>query len=195
MTKKAIAALFATAAFAASCTSVPKALKTPSLTDYYPLKKGMSWTYRALSFEKDTAGEPTVLITRVAEEQDGVFVLVQGDSRIKYRYDDNGLLKVKSGAYAIKKPILTGASWPISVGGVNGTARILETASTVAAGSHSYERCLIIEDVYPKVARHVSWYCPPAGLVKFEEYELHGSREVLLNRVELLAFGPAEEAH
>ena len=155
-------------------------------TDYYPLKVGNTWTYRATSFG-DT-NESAILTAKVTGEKGGVYTIAQGQGTFSYTYDKFGLMKVKSRAYLLKDPIVSGATWQVTIEGMQGTAKVIEAGVKIDVPAGTYESCAIIEEVFAGITKLVSSYCPGVGLVRLEEYSLARSSADLVTKVELLAY-------
>jgi hypothetical protein len=163
------------------------------LTDkYYPLKPGLTWTYKVTS-EKIANGK--IEITNLpAKEINGVTVtprkwdmggmvkyhLMATDSMGIYRYgvqqDENSEpVLTKPKAYSLRDPVAAGTTWdlPSKMGEdeltINLTVESSTDSVTVPAGT--YKDCVKIKHVGGRKGAPISleayeWYAPEVGLVK-----------------------------
>lgn len=184
--KKIVIAAAALALAAASCTTV----KSYGVADYYPLKKDAAWTYRVTSFEHTATGDSLVSTARVVGEKDGEFQLQQGEERYAYLLTKEGLMKAKNRSFILKEPLDVDAAWAIEVSGggltLKGQAKITAKSAEVQAGAKKYQDCVVVEERFEGVGRHVSTYCPGTGLVRLEVFETANGAEKLLSKAELL---------
>lgn len=185
------AAVLAVAATA--CSS----FKSYGVADYYPLKKDAAWTYRVTSYEHTAAGESLVRTARVTGEKDGEFQLQQGEERYAYLLTKEGLMKAKSRSFILKEPLDVGATWAIEVSGggitLQGQATIIAKGVETAVTGRAYKDCVVVQETYQNIGRHLTTYCPGVGMVKLEVYEADKGAERLLRKAELLATQGATE--
>ena len=185
------AALLALAA--AGCS----VFKSHGVADYYPLKKDAAWTYRVTSYEHTAAGESLVRTARVTGEKDGEFQLQQGEERYAYLLSKEGLMKAKSRTFILKEPLDVGAAWAIEVSGggitLQGQAAITAKGVEASASGRTYKDCVVVQETYQNIGRHVTTYCAGVGMVKLEVYETEKGGEKLLRKAERLATQGAAE--
>lgn len=162
------------------------------VSKYYPLKPGLTWTYKVTS-EKIANGK-IVISNLPAKEINGVTVtprkwemggmskysLMAADSMGIYRFgeqkDENSEpVLTKPKAYSLRDPVATGTTWdmPSKMGEdeltINLTVESVTDSVTVPAGT--YKDCAKIKHVGGSKGAPISleayeWYAPEVGLVK-----------------------------
>lgn len=159
--------------------------------DYYPLRKGATWTYRATSYADAKPAESVINVVRVVEAENGEFIVRQGEDVHTFVLSPQGVAKKKTGAFILKEPLEKGGQWEIDVSGkgmrLSGKAVVVEKGVPLDVSGTSYSDCLTVEERYDSFWRRVASYCPGVGLVKEEFFETEKGAEKLLRKAELLA--------
>lgn len=139
----------------------------------YPLKDGNVWTY-----DVDTGTDLSALgISRVVEVQ-GPRVTVEnnGSSQdaIVYELRPEGIYRVASGTWLLKRPIEVGATWPATGGR---EARVQSISEHVEVGAGTFDGCVSVVEAEAGEAAPVTAgpsgtgqivetvYCPDIGPV------------------------------
>lgn len=146
-------------------------------TRLYPLQEGNVWTY-----DVDTGvGLSALGISRVVEVQGSrVTVENNGSSQdaIVYEIRPEGIYRVASETWLLRRPIEVGASWP---GAGGRQARITAVDETVEVGAGTFEDCVsVVEDDGRQAVTTV--YCPDVGPVVVDtriQTELSGQNVVV----------------
>ncbi len=136
---------------------------------YFPASPGAAWTYDVVFY--DDAGKPeleSAHITRVQERIGDRVIIASGETTLTYTFRRDGLYK---GEHAIiPTPIVPGANWPVNIGGVSGTGRVLSVDEKVIVKAGLFNHCLLIEEEYPKESAVLRFtYAPNVGLVRMME--------------------------
>jgi hypothetical protein len=168
--QKAIAAWFVVGlvgAFGSSCaTSASVQASRPygsELLDYYPLLPGWGWAY-----DVESDGGKVLALYSVAERRGDVAVVKNGDNRIEYAVQPDGIARREGSVAAdflLKLPIRKGASWGVT----DGQATIVEAGAQVALPSGTYRDCIVVEEVRGQPSRVTrTTYCKGEGPVAIE---------------------------
>ncbi len=187
----ALVALALAALLATSCATAPKPVETTTartLADYFPLKKGMAWSYMVKSQGESGLTQDVLLVTRVKRFKDNKAVVESGTTRIDYEVRDDGIFKTKTGKYLIKLPLETGTEWPLD----NGSATIARVGHHVTVRGKQYNDCVLVVEKSPSGER-VEWnYCRGYGAVEMKAYDAASHGETAAVHAELLAYSPTE---
>jgi len=149
----------------------------------YPLKEGNVWTY-----DVDTGVDLSALgISRVVEVQ-GPRVTVEnnGSSQdaIVYEIRPEGIYRVASETWLLRRPIEVGATWP---GAGGRQARVTSIDERVEVGAGTFDGCVSVEEDDGRQSV-TTIYCPDIGPVVVDtriQTELSG--ETVVVRGELRA--------
>ncbi len=131
--------------------------------DYYPLLPNWGWAY-----DVESDGRKVLALYSVVERRENVAVVKNGDNRIEYLIQPDGIARREGsqpGDYLVKLPVYAGATWPVS----SGQATVAEAGREVRLPSGSYHDCAIVEEVRSQPARVTrTTYCKGTGPVQIE---------------------------
>jgi hypothetical protein len=131
--------------------------------DYYPLLPGWGWAY---DVERD--GGKVLGLYSVVERRENVAVVKNGDDRIEYLVEPDGIARREGslpGDYLVKLPVFVGATWPVS----SGQATVVEAGRDVSLASGRYRDCAVVEEVRGQPNRVTrTTYCKGTGPVQIE---------------------------
>jgi hypothetical protein len=131
--------------------------------DYYPLLPGWGWAY---DVERD--GQKVLALYSVAECRDNVAVVKNGDARIEYLVQPEGIARREGtlpGDYLVRLPMSVGATWPVA----GGQATVAEAGKDLALPSGTYRDCAVVEETRNQPERVTrTTYCKGVGPVAVE---------------------------
>jgi hypothetical protein len=131
--------------------------------DYYPLLPGWGWAY---DVERD--GQKVLALYAVAECRGNVAVIKNGDARIEYLVQPDGIARREGslpGDYLVRLPMVVGATWPVS----GGHAAVAEVGRAVSLPSGTYRDCAVVEETREQPSRVTrTTYCKGVGPVAIE---------------------------
>jgi hypothetical protein len=131
--------------------------------DYYPLLPGWGWAY---DVERD--GQKVLALYAVAECRGNVAVIKNGDARIEYLVQPDGIARREGslpGDYLVRLPMVVGATWPVS----GGHATVAEAGRAVSLPSGTYRDCAVVEETREQPNRVTrTTYCKGVGPVAIE---------------------------
>jgi len=156
--------VLACAGCATSKSSAGEATSTGNVAlDYYPLLPGWGWAY---DVERD--GQKVLALYAVAECHGNVAVIKNGDARIEYLVQPDGIARREGGLpgdYLVRLPLFVGATWPVS----GGHATVAEVGRVVALPSGVYRDCAVVEETREQPNRVTrTTYCKGVGPVAIE---------------------------
>jgi hypothetical protein len=156
--------------------------------DFYPMSEGNVWTYDV----ETGVGPPALGISRVVAV-DGPRVSVENNQSdpIVYELREEGIYRVASGTWLLKKPLEVGATWPSSAGR---QAQVSSVTETVTTNAGTFEGCVKVEESDPRQPI-TTVYCPGVGPVILEtgmRTDLSG--ETVRVRGELRAYQLSEDS-
>ncbi|MCS6899949.1 MAG: hypothetical protein RMJ98_09745 [Myxococcales bacterium] len=113
--------------------------------------------------------------------------LVTSQSSETLRYQDNGILRERTGTLLLKTPPELGAKW---MSGPRVTARVVRTGLRVAVEAGTFEGCIEVleERPVPVPSTITTTFCPDVGIVLIETL---AKEPPIRERVELRSFGKA----
>lgn len=167
-----------------------------------PVPPSASPTYRIASMRWLPPGEDIVYAYKtedIVAKSSGVMMLrlqhPAGDSielvtpqrSETLRYQDNGILRDRTGTLLLKVPPKLGDRWPAGPGV---SAKVVRDNAQITVEAGSFDGCVeILEERHVPVSGTVTTtFCPNVGIVRMETY----SEEPLIReRVELRSFGKA----
>ena len=157
----AMVVLLAMASFgcATSKSSLGAATSTGNAAlDYYPLLPGWGWAY---DVERD--GQKVLALYSVAECRENVAVIKNGDARIDYLVQPDGIARREGGVpgdYLVRLPMVVGATWPVA----DGHATVAEAGRDVSLSSGNYRDCAVVEETRNQPQRVTrTTYCKGVG--------------------------------
>jgi hypothetical protein len=131
--------------------------------DFYPLVQGWGWAY-----DVESEGRNVLALYSVIERMGNVAVVKNGDARIEYLIQPDGIARREGslpGDFLVKLPMVVGAAWPVA----GGQATVVEAGREVSLASGSYRDCAVVEEVRGQPSRVTrTTYCKGAGPVKIE---------------------------
>ncbi len=154
----------ATSGCATSKSSAAAATSTGNAAlDYYPLLPGWGWAY---DVERD--GQKVLALYTVAESRGNVAVIKNGDARIDYLVQPDGIARREGGLpgdYLLRLPLFVGATWPVS----GGHATVAEVGRVVTLPSGLYRDCAVVEETREQPNRVTrTTYCKGVGPIAIE---------------------------
>jgi hypothetical protein len=153
---------------------------------FYPMTEGNVWTY-----DVDTGvGPPALGISRVTAVQGGRASISNNDTDpIVYEKRPEGIYRVGSDTWLLRRPLEVGARWPAAGGR---EAEVVSVTRSVEVGGGSFEGCLEIRESDGRQSV-VTVYCPDVGPVIVEtSMQMDTSAEPITVRGELRAYQLAE---
>jgi hypothetical protein len=148
---------------ATSHTASSASLTGNPALDYYPLLPNWGWAY-----DVESDGRKVLALYSVVERRENVAVVKNGDTRIEYLIQPDGIARREGslpGDYLVKLPVFVGATWPVS----SGQATIVEAGRDVTLPSGSYHDCAVVEEVRSQPDRVTrTTYCKGTGPVQIE---------------------------
>ena len=148
---------------ATSHTASSASLTGNPALDYYPLLPNWGWAY-----DVESDGRKVLALYSVVERRENVAVVKNGDTRIEYLIQPDGIARCEGslpGDYLVKLPVFVGATWPVS----SGQATIVEAGRDVTLPSGSYRDCAVIEEVRSQPDRVTrTTYCKGSGPVQID---------------------------
>jgi hypothetical protein len=159
-------AVFVTAASgcATSKSSAGAATSTGNVAlDYYPLLPGWGWAY-----DVEREGQKVLALYSVAECRGNVAVIKNGDARIEYLVQLDGIARREGslpGDYLLRLPMVVGATWPVA----GGHATVAELGKAIALPSGNYRDCVVVEETRNEPQRVTrTTYCKGVGPVAID---------------------------
>ena len=148
---------------ATSHTATSAGLTGNSALDYYPLLLGWGWAY-----DVENDGRKVLALYSVVERRENVAVIKNGDDRIEYLVQPDGIARREGnlpGDYLVKLPMSVGATWRVS----SGQATVVEAGRQVTLPSGNYRDCAVVEEVRGQPSRVTrTTYCKGTGPVQIE---------------------------
>jgi hypothetical protein len=131
--------------------------------DFYPLLPGWGWAY-----DVESEGRNVLALYSVVERRGNVAVVKNGDDRIEYLIQADGIARREGslpGDYLVRLPMVVGAAWPV----MGGQATVVEAGQKLALASDTYRDCAVVEEVRGQPSRVTrTTYCKGAGPVRIE---------------------------
>jgi hypothetical protein len=126
---------------------------------YFPLEDGKIYHYVTKE-----GGETGMLVAKVHRPQAHRGELRVSNGTKRFMYVADGVTYV-GGAYILKAPLETGASWP---GEHGGTTKIVATDATITVPAGKFTSCVktVEEGGRPATSHYESTFCPGIGLVQ-----------------------------
>ena len=160
--------------------------------DFYPLLPGWGWAY-----DVESEGKKVLALYSVFELRGNVAVVKNGDDRIEYLIQPDGIARREGslpGDYLVRLPMLVGNRWPVA----NGQATVVEAGQKVTSSSDTYRDCAVVEEVRVQPSRVTrTTYCKGAGPVKIEMRVYNSMKmdfETIVRATLLSVTRPEEEA-
>ena len=165
--------LFAALAMAAcggpASPKTPSASKLTGVLRYYPLEKGMQWSF--MLRDEMNGGPGLLAVTTVVEMDGNVALLTTGKELTELRIEKDGIVRVATGAYLLKWPMSAGDRWPGSAGAL---VEVLKTDEKVHVDAGEFEECIVVSETFrgddPRMI--TTTYCPDVGPVMLEVHQL-----------------------
>jgi len=170
----------------------PKASKFQGVLQYYPLEKGLQWSFMLRDPQAGAAGPGLLAVTKCVEFDGHVALLTTGKELSELRVEKDGIVRVASGAYLLKLPLSLGERWP-GAGGATVEVTKVDEKITVEAGD--FEGCVETTETFRGDEARVvtTTYCPDVGPVQLEVHQTAvAPGEVPVGAIaKLRSFGPS----
>jgi hypothetical protein len=131
--------------------------------DFYPLLLNWGWAY-----DVESEGRKVLALYSVVERRGNVAVVRNGDDRIEYLIQPDGIARREGslpGDYLVRLPMVVGTAWPVA----GGQATVVEAGQKVSTTADTYRECAVVEEVRGQPSRVTrTTYCKGAGPVKIE---------------------------
>lgn len=153
-----------------ACGGAQPTVAEPTLPKHHPWRLFPMLADSAWAYDVDTGdGDNVLAVTRVVSVTGHqVEVATGNDVATRYELREDGIVRVSSGAYLIRQPIQTGASWP---SGGDKIATISAINVAIQTPSGSYNDCVAIDEVGSESGLNIrTVYCPDVGPVEVQSH-------------------------